>query len=300
MRARSFFMLATALFGVFLAGCLESDEQFTINPDGHGKVAIEATIASMASLLSQDSDAKKDRGEEVREFVKDMLANSEGIDAWKDITCKAVGDDKILFRGTAYFSDLNALNIHGISSGSAFVREVAADGSWVIRLKEAAEDEEEEQAEQVGDLSEEEIATRIDSLRADYEMGRAMMGPILEGIRQRYVFMLPGSATASASFGRTAKGGYETVISGSRILAALDSMAGSDDFWRQQVISGKNSSADRQKEAAMMIFGTAGPPTVKVSGGKPLFDYDAEVKAARKKYAAMLKPFGLKPGDIES
>jgi len=297
MRTRILSFLLCALFGAFLAGCLESNEQFTLNPDGRGKVVVEATITSMASLFDAESDKKRNTKEEVKEFVQEMMQNSVGIDAWKDITCKAVGDDKIVFTGTAYFSDISRLNIHQISS-STFVREDVPGGGWVLRLKN--DREENEEPTEPENLTEEEIAIRVDSLRTQYEMGRSMIGPVLEQIRQRFVFTFPGTVTEATSFTRTPKGAYALEINGDRMLAVMDSLVAADSFWRDQVISGKPSSTDRQQEMAMRMFGEGGIPMLKVNGGKDLFKYDAEVAAALKKRSAMLKKFGLRASDIES
>lgn len=291
-------MFTAVLFGVFLAGCLESTEQYTLNPDGSGKVTVEATVTNMAAMLGLDDESggKKDSKEEVKKFVREMMESSSGVDAWKDITCRTAGDDKIYFKGTAYFSDFNALDIDDISNHT-FIRESAPDGGWTIRFKEAESDDNDDDGAQ--GLSEEDITARVDSLRADYAMGRAVMEPILGGIRQTYSFTLPGTVTDRAVFNRTAKGAYEVTIDGKKILAVLDSVTSTDGFWREQVLSTRRSEENQKAAAIKMLFGIDGVPRLKGSGGAPLFDYNAEVKAAKKKYAAMLKPFGLKPGDIE-
>lgn len=292
------FMFMAVLLGVFLAGCLESTEQYTLNPDGSGKVVVEATIADMSAMLGLDDEsaAKKDDKERVKIFVQQMMESSSGVDAWKDITCRPVGDDKIYFKGTAYFSDFNELDIDDISNHT-FIRESTPDGGWMIIFKEAGSDDDEDEGAE--GLSEEEIAGRVDSLKADYEMGRAVMAPILEGIRQNYSFTLPGTVTERAVFDRTAKGAYEVTIDGKKILSVLDSVTGTVGFWRDQVVSSRRSAEDQKAAVIKMLFGTDGLPRLKNSGGKPLFDYKSEMQAAKKKYAAMLKPFGLKPGDVE-
>ncbi len=295
MRTRLFSALLAVVLGVAFAGCLESDENYTLNPDGRGKVAIVATISDPASMFGADEQEKPDPKQKVGEFVRDILENSAGVETWKDISCRIVADDKIEFKGTAYFRDLNELKIHQVSSSNTFIRQENPDGTWSIVLKQDAE-ESPDSAAPPENLSEEEITARVDSLRSQYEVGRAMMGPILEGIRQRYVFTVPGTPSEYSTFTRLPKGGYEYVMSGSKVLALMDSISSSEAFWRQAVVSGGGSGVgpDRQKELTRMMFGEEGIPMLKVKGGTALFNYDAEVKAARKNYPALLKKFGIK------
>lgn len=295
MRTRLFSALLAAILGVAFAGCLESDENYTLNPDGRGKVVIAATISDPASMFGADDDDKPDPKEKVDAFVRDILESSTGVETWKDISCRVLPDDKIEFKGTAYFRDLNELKIHQVSSSNTFIRQENPDGTWSIVLKQDPK-EEQENMSAPENLSEEEITARVDSMRSQYEVGRSMMGPILEGIKQRYVFTVPATPSEYSTFTRLPKGGYEYVMSGRKVLALMDSIASSDAFWRQAVISGESSgiSPDRQKELTRMMFGEGGIPMLKVKGGKELFNYDAEVKAARKKYPVLLKKFGIK------
>lgn len=296
MRTRLFSALLAIVLGVAFAGCLESDENYTLNPDGRGKVAIAATISDPASMFGADEDEKPDPKQKVSEFVQDILENSTGVETWKDISCRVLADGRIEFKGIAYFRDLNELKIHQVSSSNTFIRQENPDGTWSIVLKQDDEENQEDSAAAPENLSEEEIVSRVDSLRSQYEVGRSMMGPILEGITQRYVFTVPGTPSEYSTFTRLPKGGYEYVMSGRKVLALMDSISSSDAFWRQAVIAGGSSgiSPDRQKELTRMMFGEEGIPMLKMKGGAPLFNYDAEMKAAKKKYPALLKKFGVK------
>lgn len=95
------------LFGLsvllpLLAGCLETQDQYSINPDGSGKVMHRAVFSV--------STAAPDEEEQIRRVIRGEVDFSNGVEAWSDVDCRKLDDGRIEFRATAYFSDFNQLN----------------------------------------------------------------------------------------------------------------------------------------------------------------------------------------------
>lgn len=95
--------LLTLIFftaSIILSGCLDVEQHYTLNPDGSGKVSIDADLTDW-TLDASDKDIK----EKLRERVKDFIDSTKGIDAWKDVSY-TMNEDKVHFQGTAYFPDI--------------------------------------------------------------------------------------------------------------------------------------------------------------------------------------------------
>ncbi len=97
---RRFSPVLAALCAVVLAGCLDLDEEYSINPDGSGKVKIKCAVAPMRFTTS-----KKSPEELLKSDVRETLEKCGGVDAWTDVTAVQRDDGKIAFSGTAYFKD---------------------------------------------------------------------------------------------------------------------------------------------------------------------------------------------------
>ena len=97
-----------------IAGCVEEKSEFTINPDGSGKVVYEAAVQPMDFGMMGE---KPDPQAMLKQTVQQILTQSSGVDAWKDVTSKLTDDGKMYFKGTAYFPDISKLKIHNSMSG---------------------------------------------------------------------------------------------------------------------------------------------------------------------------------------
>ena len=72
----------------------------------------------------------------MRNTVKKFLENSSGVDAWSDVTYEELGFDQFRFKGTAYFRDLNEVNIHGRVKSNLFkpMFQKRSDGTLALIL----------------------------------------------------------------------------------------------------------------------------------------------------------------------
>lgn len=282
------------LVALLMAGCLDTTETYVVNPDGSGKVTIESTVEELGFGFG---DAKKTSNkEQVRKFVADVLDGSSGVDVWKDVECKKLPDGKTWFKGTAYFSDLGDVNLKGVST-SNFELQRQADGTMKILY---GKDESEEDTAAAGappTLSEEEIKRLTDSAKQSFDMALGLMRPMFGTMNIRTTLRIGGSMRSVEGFERATDGRLRVIFSGKRLMEMMDSVTTQPNFWRDQVIA-EASGKRQQKSAEMrkMLFGVDQPSVViDPAGAKPVFDYKAEVAAARKGYARLLKKYGVKP-----
>jgi hypothetical protein len=95
------------------AGCIDLEQEITLNPDGSGKVAVRWVAAPMELGTAKGPEAR------AKDLLKDEVTKCEGVDTWKDVSCTARNDGKFEFRGTAYFKDFAQLKLHRLLDGPA-------------------------------------------------------------------------------------------------------------------------------------------------------------------------------------
>src|SRR3954462_11775478 len=102
-------MLALALA---LSGCFETKEEFTLNPDGSGKVVIESSFTRAGGgMFDQGNQASLE--ELLQTTVKGIVQDAAGVEAWRDVSFRRLPDGRIYFKGTAYFRDLKEFSVTG-------------------------------------------------------------------------------------------------------------------------------------------------------------------------------------------
>lgn len=285
--------ILSALFLLLLIllaqGCLDVKHRYTINPDGSGKVLVESVVKP----FTLEEPGKKSTKKQINEFVQGVIEGSEGVDTWHDITCKLLPDGKISFKGTAYFSDLSELNLKEV--GLSRYALTTTNGEMKLTMVEKNDNEDGASPSEPVELTEEEIAIAADSAKEQFQMARGMMAVFFDDLKEANTFHLPGSIRQVQGFTRNADGTIGMSYEGKRILEVIDSVMETPGFWRRIVTdkaSGKQPSRDQ--EMMRLIFGAEEPMAIITPGSQPLFDYKAELAAAKKKYPALLKRFGMK------
>ena len=119
-----------------LAGCIQVKEEYTLNPDGTGKVIYETT-APLGNPFGGKKDEKPE--DQARGQVDKILTESSGVSVWKDVTYKINDDGKLHFKGTAYFKKFLRLQL-GEKMQSSFKAEfVKKAGGMELRLVDKKE-----------------------------------------------------------------------------------------------------------------------------------------------------------------
>jgi hypothetical protein len=284
MRRRLLPALSALLLALAASGCLEVKQLFTLNPDGTGKVVLESTVKPFSL-----DESKPNKKEQANDFVENVINSAVGVDVWKDVSCKVLPDGRVLFKGTAYFKDLNTLNLKEVSvSRYTFSRE---NGAMVLGVA-AGNNDDDGPAEPPRELTEAEIAEEIDSLKQQFQMARGMMSIFLDELNEKTSFKLPGAVTESNGFTREPDGALGIVFNGKRVMEIMDSIMARDSFWREAVLEkAKGVREDKDEEMMRLMFGAGKPRAVVTPGSAPAFNYATETAAARKKYPALLKQF---------
>lgn len=235
----------------FLAGCLESDQQTVVMPDGSGKIVW--TVGAKMKEGDPDSGLKMDS-------IDEMENSSEGIIAWgepKEV--KENGWHKVTM--TAYFEDISKVKLFDKKGGEkkvmlSFEYTKNGDGGTLV-VKDAMMDE---MAKEQAEKGPKEEPKDPEAKKFAEEM-KEKMKQEMKGFKLSSGVKVPGAITASEKYTKT-DGRVAAVVLDEKLL--LDVM-------------------DEKEEAKKTVAGMAGDH--KVTWTKNEVGAD-EVEAFKKEMAA--------------
>ncbi len=277
---------------VFANGCFETEEEYVLNPDGSGKVVLKAVFQPMNIMGGEEPGSEA----EMKDGVRKILEKSSGVEAWKDVAFKRTDDGRISFAGTAYFKNLSKLDFEagGLDNNlrPSFAR--TPDGNMVLELKNKKGSEGRAKAAPI-QLAEEELAKRIRIEKAKYQQSRAMIAGMLGNMKIAMAFKVPGTLGKVTNFKKEEDGSLRINVKGEKLLKVMDEFVADDDWLRKQILAGKDMNDGPSTDALNeKLFGEKAPVRAVVTGAlKPLFDYKAEVAAAKKAFPGLLKKLGI-------
>ena len=277
---------AAAGLALSLSSCYETKQEFTLNPDGSGKLLHECTFQD----VNMGNEAQTPE-EALQAAAGRVINQSKGVDAWRDVQFKQLDDGRIWFRGTAYFRKLDALEISN-QSMLEFHWQPGNDNQAELRLK--LKQNAKPRAEQAQtELTEEQRARKIKEERRKFQQAKPMLAGMLAELTQTATFHLPGKVSASSNFERGEDNSLSLTFRGSRMIEVMETLI-NDDAWLAKHGFNPNNGADFSDEMTGMIFGAKAPVSATViTFGKPLFDYASEVAEARKQADQLQKLLGV-------
>ncbi|RXK52803.1 hypothetical protein ESB00_13865 [Oleiharenicola lentus] len=276
-----------------LAGCFETKQEFTLNPDGSGKVVHSSTFQTMDITGGGQGGTEK----QAKAAVAELLTKAKGVDAWRDVSHEILEDGRISFKGTAYFRNLSDLDIPNQTMLEFdWVRD-GGTGTLSLRAKDKREGK---KAAKTADenLTPQQAAAKIKEGRAKYQQMKPMMAMIMGAMKHEVVFHLPGRAGKSTAFQKDGAGGLSLSFDGAKMLGAMDALI-NDDTWmaRNSGVMDPEAGPPMDEEMSKLLFGEKGPvqATVTGLGNSAVFDYEAEVAAAQEEFAALRAELGAGP-----
>jgi hypothetical protein len=280
--AASFFLLA------LLTGCFETKQEFTINPDGTGKVVHECSFQGF------DFSGNSEPTEELlKEEVGKIISGSKGVEAWRDVSFDLQDDGWLHFKGTAYFTNLNTLEIKnhtmlrfnwktGGGETVLMLRTNATERKSSARIKEELD---------WNRLTSEERGKKLRSQRAKFQRAKPAMSAIVGAIKHEVIFHLPGSVSANAGFAKRPDGTLHLKFEGDKVLAAAEKLMSNDEWIAKNLdlhLDNPETPAS-DEELRTLVYGSKEPVQATVSGVKPLFDFASEAAGAKKDMVKLLQ-----------
>ena len=275
-------------FSLLLSSCFETKEDFTINPDGSGKVRHECSFQETNFITVNHNVPTPE--EALQAAAGRVIHDSKGVEVWRDVSFKKLSDGRIWFQGTAYFKNLEELEITNQSIFSfTWNNQGGGKAEMELQFKKSHTTT---PVAKPKDLTSEERAEKLKTAREKYKQTKPMFSAILGGLQQSVTFQLPGKITSNRNFTKRSPNTVGLVFEGSKLLDALDKLS-NDDAWLIKNGFDEQQSPELDNEMCGLLFGEKTPVRVIVSDNStPLFDYAAEVAAAKKELPKLEKQLG--------
>lgn len=209
------------------AGCVEATLTYTLNPDGSGKVKIDAVVPPWGGTAGPLDELVKDT-------LRHILQNSEGVTAWKEVSAELRDDGKVRFVGTGYFDDFNDVRFEMFPALAPKLLK-SDDGALTLVFERDDLDELDKAASErkraLREIPDAELDEYILRQRAAYQQSRAMLLAMLTGMDLKSVFKLPGPVREARVFDRVDESSVSTQHKGRQILDSIDEFMAHDNAW---------------------------------------------------------------------
>jgi hypothetical protein len=297
---------ALGLLSMFLAGCVQSEQVFTLNPDGSGKVAV--TLVTPLNPFEQalggggpPGGKKLSLADKKRMFVDKLLSSAKGVDAWKDVSAEFTREGLLKFQGTAYFKDLEKFKFE---SGGGSPVKLVREGGGALRLvfmPEALKSDlnpggNRDEEPDLRKLKGKELDEYILSKRVEYQATKGLFTALLTDLKYTFVYRLPGDVSGVKVYRTEGKRSVALTLEGNKILKAMnDLMTRDDDSFRKELLAGAliDFRGDTAKSLKALGLNWHEAAAVVPRPGGPQFDYAKESAAAREAYPALRQRLGL-------
>lgn len=260
---------------------LKLDHDYTLNPDGSGKVA----LAWSGAVPGPDFNPA--------DFMTGEVGNARGVDAWGALSC-VVDGDRMKFEALAYFPSLSGLRFHcqgfhanvleyetSLTDAGAFVVANTAPGGPPSEPSGASDDE---------------LRARLSEERGKFAQARGFLEGMVGGLVCSATLRLPGTVSAAVNCAKSGPATVRSRFEGDRILEVIGRLMEDDALALRLMKSGKQGP-----EALAELAGVEGPLRVEAAPPlEPIFDYAAESAAARERFDGLAASLGLGRGPERS
>ena len=275
---------------ITLTGCIDEKQEYTINPDGSGKIFYSVNLKAMdlgALMGAQSGQAPK---VDIKDNLKKLLENSDGIDTWKNVSYKALEDGRAHIEATGYFPDINKVvldksvqksqkpEIKFTKTGDKIIIEFVADTGQAPDKNTTAPK-----------LTDEQIDEQVKMAKMSYQQGKIMTQSLMKDMKFDTTLHLPGKITKTSNFTKVDENTVQIAFDGEKAMKAMDLLMADEAYLKDMIKKGADPMQNPdQMKMNEMFFDEAAPVSVTVEkADKALFDYKVEMQAAKVKFPAM-------------
>lgn len=275
-----------------LAGCLQSRHEFSLNPDGAGKVIYEISYPLEDFISDEEKSIKVQAIEEVDKILK----SSKGIEVWKDVYYEITDEGKFYFKGTAYFTNISTVEIGGSIRGNTWETQFNRLPNGYLEIVFPQKDDPKKEIPQPPKkLSKKELKEKTKISIAKFKQSMPLLESFLKDYRLEKIFHLPGKISEISTFKKLSSQTVNIVYSGDKILNVIKEVINNETLWKDFIDKGYDmKDGPPDSYISGQILGSNLPPRVLVAPEtNQLFNYPKEVAEARKLYSHMRQKLGL-------
>ncbi|NWK55958.1 hypothetical protein HW115_10065 [Verrucomicrobiaceae bacterium N1E253] len=291
-------LIISLLLPFLLTSCFQEEKTFIINPDGTGKVEFKATFP-LDSVISLGNEKELTPEKKAKNAVTKIIEESEGVAAWANVSYKINDEGKIEFQGTAYFKDLNKVELKMGSIDSNTLKPTLVKKNGLVTIECALESKNGDKAKPKKDqpkwdeMTEKQQKLAIAKTRQQLQQMKGMLSGMAGDMSTKVTIQLPIPGQKASGFKKLSDSSFSITQTGQMMLDGIDKVLADEKI--MQTISGDINMTDEPPAEVMhQMFGFSINPTVSFPAtAKPAFDYKKELKAAQKAAPAMMKKLGL-------
>jgi hypothetical protein len=310
-------VLAAGVLGL-VSGCVEITQIITLNPDGRGKMKIEVVTAAFNDLAFTGGFGGDAGGKKVKtldEIKKDgiggFISSKAGLKAWKDLAVEWTKDGRLRMTGTCYFDRLDDLDASPAkggkdpldvkpanSFGNSFKFKRDKDGTLHITGASKSKSKDGLMPFKDGDdepdlakMNDQELDTYLLKQRVEYQKVKPLLNMMFADLKLKTVLHLPGEVVKHKGFKKDDAGTVSQVIDGNEFMTVLKKFVTQDNASWKKLIKSNNPKGMMALLGPMAMYEDPNVTVQKLTG--PLFDFDAEVRAAQAAYPALRKALGI-------
>ena len=285
---------------ILINSCIESIQEYVLNPDGSGKVKAEIIMPIDPMNMMGDEERVTKAMKDVSEFIH----KSVGIDAWTDFEFKLLEDStKIMLKATGYFKDISKISDKGYFPIS-FEKEPSGDYLVTIREKQdetknlSDADDESDSQEDEAPLTEEEIKAKAKEMKKQSSFMMGMMSMMMTDldIRSKYVF--PGKIKEFDGFVKFDDRTAGLSFDGQKLMSVMQNQMKDEKYWEEKARKGDKSDpmesigSGDDNPFTRELFNSKGKPFIRISPPMEVqFDFDKEFKKAIVEYEKLKLKF---------
>jgi hypothetical protein len=313
---------AAAILATGLAsGCFEGKADLTLNPDGSGRIVCDLTFPALppwtgpaatapatkagpkggtifptATPTTGSPKVAKTPEDEMKDVCYRFLKQSQGIDAWKDVSFERLAGS-IHFKGTAYFKDLSKVQFYPDKVKTRMGFGPAENGDLMLVLNKPVGPDDSLAPKAGISLTADDVIKQMKTERDSYHKAKGDLALEMMDMKLNLIFRLPGVAAPVKGLVEE-DGACVMRVDGLRLLQSLDGPMADNIWLRKRIFSGQTLGAQPvtalKKYLDAQVFAYKGEAWARVSGDvHKQFDYAAEADAAKKAYPDMLVKLGL-------
>ncbi|MCW5551275.1 MAG: hypothetical protein KIS67_03810 [Verrucomicrobiae bacterium] len=267
-------ILLLAVACVFAAGCFETKQEFTLNPDGSGKAVIESSFTPTAWLINT---GEQDPEKSARDAIRKVIEEAEGADAWQDVSYRELDDGRLRFKGTVYFPELAKLKI----GPTAFWRyTMTNDQMGNLVITPVASEIPPPYAGLRTNVPVTAEAIRL--ARRQFRSAKPLLAVLFGSMKQETVFHLPGVVRHASNFETNSPRTLRIRFDGARYLEAIEERLLDARLTEEAAKAAADGFSVGDLLLNEKLYGERSPVRAVIKPGEqPLFDYAAELAEAQ-------------------
>lgn len=187
-------LLTFSLPVVFLfSSCITTEQEYFINKDGTGKVKVATRMPLEMkfgmSSGNKESEVTYEDSVKMIKKVQQLINNSEGIEAWKNVNYYMDADGMLNFNAVAYFPDVKKINLGDIPTLP--ISKFSENKIEWVGGENLADDYETDKQMPEMEIKEQNAGETIEKIQTQFRQSKMMMNMMLSGFHLEAIYHLP-------------------------------------------------------------------------------------------------------------